>query len=149
MAYRSREVAVCCATGLWGEEEKDDEEEGGDDGGACQDLCEVLPGLRNIGGLTEVCTLPNTKRMLFTNNFSKTSVAYARIKPGIGIVHDNINFHRSETDSPEREKLSSGKEIGGTSFSSTPNTRETYGVRSHMATACLSHLIVNTAAGCY
>lgn len=112
MAYRSREVAVCCATGLWGEEEKDDEEEGGDDGGACQDLCEVLPGLRNIGGLTEVCTLPNTKRMLFTNNFSKTSVAYARIKPGIGIVHDNINFHRSETDSPERKNCPQEKKLG-------------------------------------
>ena len=42
-----------------------------------------------------------------------------------------------------------GKEIGDTGFSSAQNTRKTYRVHSHMALACVSHWIVNRAAGCY
>lgn len=44
---------------------------------------------------------------------------------GMGIVRKNANFYGSETDSVEREKCPWGKEIGGTGFSPTRNTRET------------------------
>ena len=32
---------------------------------------------------------------------------------GMGIVHEKANFHSSETDSTEREKIAVGKEIRG------------------------------------
>ena len=75
---------------------------------------------------------------------------------GIGIVRKNANFCDSETDSAEkkivlREKKSvvrKKKKKGSTSFSSAPNTRETYGMRSHAAIARLGHVIVNTVT-CY
>ena len=72
----------------------------------------------------------------------------------MGIVHENTNFHGSETDSAERKTLSTGRgnwgtKKGSTGFSSAPKTHATYGTCSHVAIARLSCLIVNKAAGCY
>ena len=47
---------------------------------------------------------------------------------GMGIVRKNADFYGSETDSAERENCPWGKEIGGTSFNSAPNTCETLSI---------------------
>ena len=71
----------------------------------------------------------------------------------MGIIHKNANFHGSENDFLQIKKLSAGKrnwgvknKTGSTTFSSTPNTHETYEAWSHSATVRFSCLIVNTAA---
>ena len=75
-------------------------------------------------------------------------------RSGMGIVHENANFRGSETDFPQRKNCPQGKEIGGTrkigstSFSSAPNTHETYEAHSHAAIARLGHVIVNTVTCC-
>ena len=56
--------------------------------------------------------------------------------PGMGIVRKNKNFCGSETESTDK-KCPWGKEVGGTSFSSKPNTHETYRAGWHFAIAHL------------
>ena len=76
---------------------------------------------------------------------------------GTGIVRKNANFHGSETDFPQREKLSAGKinqwykkkgEKKKEVLVFAPNTCETYRARSHAAIACLGHVIANTVTCC-
>ena len=75
---------------------------------------------------------------------------------GIGAVHKNTNFHGSETDFAWRKNcrekklmVQKEKKKGSNSFSSAPNTCETYGAHSHAAIARLGHVIVNTVTCCY
>ena len=61
--------------------------------------------------------------------------------PGMGIVGENTHFCGSETDSTERKNVHGEKKSGGTSFSSTPNTHETYRACSHFAIAHLRRFL--------
>ena len=74
-------------------------------------------------------------------------------RSGMGIVHENENFHGSETDCREKN-CPQGKETGGTrkigrtGFSSAPNTHETYEANSHVDIAHRGCVIVNTITCC-
>ena len=113
------------------------------------------------GHKSETCYCHHCRCCLFTNckhfvdklqtpnhctTFTCQQISY--LLSGMGIVKKNHKFLKQLNKFCEEKKMG-GKEIGDTGFSSALNTCKTYGVHSHTALACVSHFIVNIAAGCY
>ena len=95
----------------------------------------------------------NNNRLFMVPHLIRALSAYKDTRiSGIGIGCENANFHSNETDFPRRKKLAvqkKRKKRESTSFSSAPNTLETYKAHSHVAIACLGCVIVNTVTCCY
>ena len=74
---------------------------------------------------------------MFSDLTKTSTLAFSH--SGMGIVHENANCLQGK-------EIRGTTKTGSTDFSSTPNSQKTIKAHSHVAMACFSHLIVNTAA---
>ena len=75
---------------------------------------------------------------------------------GMGAVHKmqismaaKLTLHGGKNCGEKKLTVQKEKKKGSNSFSSAPNTCETYGAHSYAAIARLGHVIVNTVTCCY